>query len=174
MDLEQITRILSFAAAFLISGISFVHASEGDPEVGRALFTGAQSFENGALACRSCHSYAGIGPLGGGSMAPERKWDLTESYKKLNQAVVLWPQTLQPMKAIYSAKPLTDEEKNDLLAFIEQGRGRAPDQIVTLAVIAAGGALIIYLLIPVLWVKRRGEVRRPMYERSYKIRGGFS
>jgi len=50
----------------------------GDPARGKNLFTGAARFENEGPPCLSCHTIAGIGRLGGGTLGP----DLTRSYTK--------------------------------------------------------------------------------------------
>lgn len=44
---------------------------QGDPNWGQRLFTGEQPFENGGPACIACHTAAGLGPLGGGTMGPD-------------------------------------------------------------------------------------------------------
>lgn len=156
---------LSFPKAFAQQGV----AAAGDPEVGRKLFTGAQRLQNGAPACRTCHSFSGIGVLGGGTMGrQQRKWDLTQSYKKLGPAVVQWPQIQVPMKAIFTKKPLTEKEKADLLAFLQTGQGRAPEKIVTLTMFSTAGALFFVVLAHLIWIRRLKDVRRTMVEESYK------
>lgn len=133
---------------------------EGDPLMGKNLFTGASRFQSGAPSCRACHSVSGIGALGGGAMGP----NLTGTYARLGDAMITWPETVLPMRAIYSEKPLTDQEKAHLLAFFRSGPvGQRPTQAVwQLTGLAVGAVALLLSLTHLVWRRRLGEVRRPM------------
>lgn len=137
-------------------------AIEGKVVLGRRLFTGERPLANGGPACQACHSYAGLSALGGGTMGP----DLTNSYDSLGQGVVSWPASQPPMRAIYANRPLTQEEKAHMLAFLKAGQGRSPQRIWTLLAYAVGGAGLFFGLMAFIWSDRLREVRRPMIERS--------
>lgn len=133
----------------------------GDPVVGRSLFTGATRLSNGGPSCRACHSIAGIGGLGGGKLGP----DLTGAYKKYEENLItLWPESRPPMVAIYSSKPLTEEEKTDLLAFFESAdvTQRPTEVIGQLVGLSVAGVVVLMGLAAVVWRRRLRKVRRPM------------
>src|SRR5215471_7583751 len=46
-------------------------AVQGNPEIGKDLFTGVVRFQNGGPPCMACHSAGGIGALGGGQLGPD-------------------------------------------------------------------------------------------------------
>ncbi|MDP6800084.1 MAG: c-type cytochrome [SAR202 cluster bacterium] len=135
-------------------------APEGDPAVGKKLFTGTTSLRNDGPACIACHSITGIGAFGGGALGP----DLTGSYNKLGTALITWPQTTPPMTAIFSEKPLTPNEEVHLLAFIEQAglTARGSQAVWQLAGLSVAGVAVIVILVQLVWRRRLGNVRRPM------------
>jgi ubiquinol-cytochrome c reductase cytochrome c subunit len=53
--------------------------TQGDPALGRALYLGQKPLQNGGAPCQACHTVAGVGFLGGGSLGK----DLTEAAKRL-------------------------------------------------------------------------------------------
>jgi len=135
---------------------------EASVRIGRKLFTGRRSFENGGARCQSCHDYAGLSAPGGGNMGP----DLTEAHDRLGQAVVTWPASQPPMRSLYEDNPLTEKEKAHLLAFLKSGQGRAPQRIWTLLGYALGGAGVLFGVMAFIWRDRLREVRRPMIRKS--------
>jgi len=96
------------------------HASEATPpdvDRGRDLFEGRVPLKNGGPACISCHSVAGVGLLGGGTLAK----DLTQGYARLtdsgvNAALANTPFPL--MKELFPKRPLVDAEIFAIKAFL--------------------------------------------------------
>lgn len=145
----------------------------GDAIAGRELFVGNKQLENGGASCRACHSFKGIGALGGGTMGP----DLTPSYSKFGGdglATILTDLPFPVMRGVFGTAELSEAEKANLIAFLAQGEARAPDRIFQLAGLGVAGAVICYLIILFLWRNRGGEVRRFVYAQSYQKRGGFA
>lgn len=136
----------------------------GDPILGKDLFTGVIRFENGGPGCMACHSIAGIGALGGGALGP----DLTEAYSKYGDALITWPDNVLPMRAIYVVKPLTPEEKANLLTFVQAASvAQRPAQAVgQLILLTAAGAIVLLALSHLFWRRRLREVRRPLVGRT--------
>ena len=60
-------------------------AVQGNPQIGKELFTGVTRFANGGPPCMACHSVGGIGALGGGNLGP----DLTGVASRSSGAVTL-------------------------------------------------------------------------------------
>jgi len=161
-EVQEGTEALEKEAVAESGKTETVPIEEASVRIGRKLFTGRRSFANGGARCQACHDYAGLSAPGGGSMGP----DLTDAYDRLGQAVVTWPASQPPMRAIYKEHPLTDEEKAHLLAFLKSGQGRAPQRIWTLLVYALGGAGVLFGVMAFVWRGRLREVRRPMIQKS--------
>ncbi len=132
----------------------------GDSVAGKNLFTGVTRLSSGGPSCRACHSSAGIGGLGGGTLGP----DLTDAYAKFGDAMITWPENVLPMEAIYSSNPLTSEEKADLLAFFESAAvAQRPTEVVgQLVGLAVAGMLVLVGLAALVWRRRLTKVRGPM------------
>lgn len=132
----------------------------GDAAEGKNLFTGVTRLANGGPSCRACHSSGGIGGLGGGKLGP----DLTGAYSKLGDALVLWPETTDPMRPIFLSKPLTESEKADLLAFFVSTdvTKRSTEVIGQLIGLAVVGVVVFAVLIQLIWRRRLIAVREPM------------
>lgn len=148
--------------------------SEGDAIAGKELFTGAARFQNGGPACVACHTTADIGLLGGGALGP----NLTGAYTKLGHAMVVWPETVPPMKAIYQDKPLTQGEKDNLLALFQSASAaqRQPGAMGQLALLAVAGSALLLGFAHLFWWRRLRGVRRAMVARrtspSRNVLGG--
>lgn len=132
---------------------------DGDADAGRNLFTGANTLENGGPSCRACHSIAGIGALGGGSLGP----DLTTAYNRLGDGMIALPQT-GTMQPIFTEKLLTEEEQTNLLAFFRSTdiTERSTEVIWQLGGLSVVGVVIVAALTHLIWRRRLSGVRGPM------------
>ncbi len=138
---------------------------QGNPETGKDLFTGVVGFQNGGPPCMACHSVGGIGALGGGQLGP----DLTEVLSRLGGAAgvnAFIAGTPTPtMKAVWSQRPLTDQERANVVAFLGQAEvtQRPAGAIWQLAGLAVLGLVILLTIAGLRWQNRlRFGVRRPM------------
>lgn len=136
---------------------------------GARLFAGIEDFENGGPACAACHSIAmyklegiSISGFGGGTVGP----DLTNTYDKLGAAMITWPQAMLPMKPIFTAHPLTDSEKQSLMAFFKAtaaGENQDTSTPVGLFIgLSVLGVIVLGALISLVWHRRIIAVREPM------------
>lgn len=141
-------------------GVTSAQATAGDRDRGENLFTGPRRFKNRGPSCSACHSSSGIGALGGGTLGP----DLTGAYARLGDVMILWPETSQTMKPIFTERPLTDQEKADLLAFFKFAdvTGRDTAQVIQLFGLAVIGLAVIALFTQIIWRRRLRGVRKPM------------
>lgn len=169
LDPQQVAALL----AFLGTGSTTAAAQpaalpEGDPDIGKALFTGARRFEAGGPPCMGCHSIAGLGALGGGALGP----DLTPSYHKYGGdaglASFLEGVPTPTMSAVWGPRPLTPGERADLRAFLAQASvsGRPIEAVGQLAALAVGGAVLLLAVAELRWRKRLVAVRRPLLARA--------
>ncbi len=140
----------------------------GDAQRGENLFTGSERFGAGGPSCLSCHSVAGVGALGGGRLGP----DLTGSFAKYGGAqgldAALKTVPFPTMLPIFSRKALADDERADLVAFLET----APDQqrpasaAGKLVGFSAAAAALMVILAMGIWRHRLTGVRKPLVNRS--------
>lgn len=137
---------------------------EGDAAAGKSLFTGASQLENGGPPCLSCHTIAGIGRLGGGTLGP----DLTRSYTKYGGeagiAGVLKTLPFPTMTPLFAGKELTAEEQTDLAAFLREAATAKRDTTAVWELLALGGAGVALLvaLALLLWPRRALSVRKTL------------
>ncbi|HTS53504.1 MAG TPA: cytochrome c [Burkholderiales bacterium] len=167
-DVDAILAYLATAASGApaqTSASAAAPAVQGNPEIGKELFTGVVRFQNGGPPCMACHSIGGIGALGGGQLGP----DLTEVVGQLGGAAGLnafIAGTPTPtMKAVWSQRPPTTEERANVVAFLTQAAvtQRPVQAIWQLAGLAALGVVILLAIAAVRWRNRlRFGVRRPM------------
>lgn len=148
-------------------------AVPGDAAAGQRLFTGADRLENGGPPCLSCHSIAGIGSLGGGSIGP----DLTGAYGRYNGAQgldgVLAAIAFPTMAPIYINQELTAPERASLIAFLAQAESaqRPGSSVWKLFLLGLGGGFVLLAFGMAVWrgrllAVRRQLVRRPRSGRS--------
>jgi mono/diheme cytochrome c family protein len=143
-------------------------AGEGDVADGKELFTGAGRFAEGGPSCLSCHSVAGIGALGGGQLGP----DLTGAYEKYGGAkgldAVLESVAFPTMAPIFSSKPLTAEERADLVAFLAAApdKERPADAARNLVVLSGMVVIGLGAIGLGVWRRRLGGVRKPLVNRQ--------
>lgn len=134
----------------------------GDPIMGKALFSGARRFANGAPPCMACHSVAGIGALGGGALGP----DLTlarERYGEAGLAAILEALPFPTMQPIFAARPLTPDEQAHLRTFLQRAVAARPTRAVgRLGMLAMAGAVLLLLPIRITWRRRLDGVRKPL------------
>lgn len=140
-------------------------AVQGNPQIGKELFTGVTRFANGGPPCMACHSVGGIGALGGGQLGP----DLTGAGARYGGAAGLdafVAGTPTPtMKAVWSQHPLTTEERAGVVAFVGQAgvSERPAEAIWQLAGLAALGLVVLLAVAGLRWRNRlRNGVWRPM------------
>jgi mono/diheme cytochrome c family protein len=151
-------------------------AVQGNPEIGKELFTGVTRFANGGPPCMACHSVGGIGALGGGQLGP----DLTEVASRYGGATGLdafVAGTPTPtMRAVWSQHPLTTEERASVVSFLTQaGVSQRPAQAIwQLAGLAALGLVVLLGIAGLNWRNRlRFGVRRPMVAQPTTGLGAF-
>jgi mono/diheme cytochrome c family protein len=143
-------------------------AQPGDPQRGEALYVGSISFSAGGAPCLACHGIAGhqLGLAAGASYGP----DLTaiyEDYGEEGVAAVLEELNFDSMIAIYESRPLTETERDDLVAFFATvSTGAVPGTGSSLVVHVALVTVSFMLLIGVLGWRRLQGVRQPLVERA--------
>lgn len=166
---DQVDTLLTYIGSGATIGGTVLPT--GDATRGKALFVGDKRFENSGPQCMSCHSIAGIGALGGGSLGP----DLTANgYTKYGDGLASFlgsPPTVT-MNAVWKDKPLTAQEQADLFAFMKNASvsGRKPAALLQIALFAIVGAAALIALAQFYWGKRLRGVRKPMIERTLAMR----
>ncbi|MBI5810880.1 MAG: hypothetical protein HZB21_06820 [Deltaproteobacteria bacterium] len=153
-------------------------AEKGNADIGRQLFTGEKSFTNGAPPCISCHS-AGVGALGGGVLGP----NLTKVYADPSKNPLLssgWINANQPtpMGPVFSNRPVTDNEVDNLRAFFQkQSMGPvAASSTGTFTIIGIAGFIGILIFFNIVWAGRyrnrnKGTAHDALW-RNYGGKGG--
>ena len=121
-----------------------------DPEIGKDLVMGVKPFENGGPPCMGCHSVMGEKAIesGGGPWGP----DLTIAHQKFKEyglSIFLETIPFPIMGPLYHSRPLTEEERGHVLAFLTSTHTAVGDEIVTASM---SPFYIITILIGILGV----------------------
>ena len=121
-----------------------------DPEIGKDLVMGVKPFENGGPPCMGCHSVMGEKAIesGGGPWGP----DLTIAHQKFKEyglSIFLETIPFPTMGPLYHSRPLTEEERGHVLAFLTSTHTAVGDEIVTASM---SPFYIITILIGILGV----------------------
>lgn len=173
---DQIKEIITYiqvnssASAIATSGSG---SAPGNIQRGQDLFVGNIRFANNGPACNSCHNVNMKGFTSGGVLAK----DLTQAVTRLSSDGVKGIITGMPfpqMKQSYNNKTLTDQEVNDLTAFLkhadEAGATQATSNIgrnmIWGGIIGTGFLLILFSF---FWIKRKQQpVNQAIYKRQIK------
>jgi len=148
--------------------------TEADITHGEKLFSGVQHLTNGGPSCISCHTANYKNTFSGGGLAR----DLTTAFSRLNGAAgiqaILSNPPFPAMKQAYEGKPLTEEEKISITAFLQEvDQNKAAQQAknynAQLLFSGLGGAFLLLLLFGGLWTRsKRKSVNQAIYDRQIK------
>jgi len=116
----------------------------------------------------ACHSVAGIGALGGGALGA----DLTQVFDRYGGqaglAAFLGSPATTTMNAVWANQPMTDQERADLVAFLQTTTVavRPASALAPLAALAGLVAVVIAAAAALVWRNRLRGVRQPMVQRA--------
>lgn len=144
----------------------------GDPARGEALFAGTTAFSGGGAPCLACHGIAnaGLGRVAGASYGPDLSATFTDfGEEELLNLLIDLPFT--SMEAIYAKRPLNEQERTDLTAFMGSVNGQlAPiGGALTLHIVLATAGL--FIIIGGFGWRRLQGVRRPLVEQARNGKG---
>ena len=129
-----------------------VAATPPNAAAGKSLFTGSDRFENGGASCSSCHTAGSVGNLGGSSLGP----DLTDVHERLggDAGLAAWLSNppSQTMSPIFADRPLTDNERNHLTAFLSDAPAQEkPTSVDTMLLAGLAGVAVLLIGMAVAW-----------------------
>jgi len=141
---------------------------------GSQLFLGVRPFANGGAACISCHSVQGATKYGGGSLGG----DLSGVFKKLGgrKGLTPWLSSMPnpTMMPVYKGQPLTEEEIQALVAFLEdasqqkdmdvQGQLDIDSKKQYFVILGLMGMLAVLTAFAIVYSGRFQAVRRPLVD----------
>jgi mono/diheme cytochrome c family protein len=170
---RQLLKCLSLLAVGLLLLSTSSWAQSGDPQRGEALYVGNTAFSAGGAPCLACHGIAGheLGHAAGANYGP----DLTaiyEDYGEEGVAGVLEDLSFESMDAIYAERPLTDDERDDLVAFFGVvSSGVAPSIGSGLALHVTLVTAFFMLVVGALGWRRFQGARQPLVEQARNGKG---
>jgi cytochrome c oxidase cbb3-type subunit 2 len=132
---------------------------EGDSNIGRDLVMGVKPFENGGPPCMGCHSVMGEKAIasGGGPWGP----DLTIAHQKFKEyglSEFLKEIPFPIMRPLYHPRPLTEEERGHVLAFLISMQQPDEVQVVTAKVLSHYTLTILIGLLGVVLLTLTGLI----------------
>jgi mono/diheme cytochrome c family protein len=173
--LDYLETAASGAAAPATAATS-APAVQGNPVIGKDLFTGVVRFHNGGPPCLACHSTGGIGALGGGQLGPDLTTVLTRYGGAAAVDAFVGGTPTPTMKAVWSQRPLTTEERASVVAFLGQAglSERPAETIWQLAGLTVLGVVVLLAAAGFKWRNRlKFGVWRPMVARPTTGPGAF-
>ena len=173
------TRLLRSSFLLLIACLMVLPicawSQQGDSHRGEALFVGSLAFEAGGAPCLACHGVAGheLGYASGANYGP----DLTAIFNDYGEegvaAVLEDPSAFESMEAIFTDRPLTEDEIADLKAFFATvADNEAANIRAGLVGHAVIGTIILMIIIGAFGWRRLKAVRRPLVEQARLGKGG--
>jgi cytochrome c553 len=153
-----VCRVILVALVASLTASPAVHAQGDAADRGRQLFTGARQFMNGGPACVACHDDDALGVPGGGTMGP----DLTNAATRMGtQGIATALQTLYfpTMAPLFSAHPLTVDERAALAAFFETPTTNPEREPIVTIAIGAAALVLAFLFLAITGFAGRSRVR---------------
>lgn len=144
-----------------------------DIELGGRLFQGLTRLKNGGAACNSCHHVTNDAVIGGGVLAK----DLTEAFTRMGapgMSAIIGKPPFPVMEAAYKNAPLTPQETQALVAFLQDvDKKRAMQTPVDYGnnLVMGGVAMFVVLmgLFSFTWRRRKsGPVNQAIFDRQVK------
>ena len=109
---------LSGGGGATTSPTTTVPAGPSSGSAGENLFTGATRLTNGGTACISCHTAGEYNGLGGPTMAISLD-GIVETFGTAGFVAAITDPLVDPMIAVFNDHPITEQEANDLAAYLE-------------------------------------------------------
>ncbi len=148
------------------SAVSSSGIAQSDASLGAALFDGRARMAHGGPQCMACHSAAGPGTLGGGSVGPDLTRAFTKWGREQGLTAVLANMPFPTMIPIYRSHPLTTQEQAELVAFLRQSASGVPTEgLLPLLLYSIAGASGLIVLLHAIWAGRLKNVRRALASR---------
>ncbi|NNE67008.1 MAG: c-type cytochrome [Pyrinomonadaceae bacterium] len=147
-----------------------------DVREGWRLFTGQKEFENGGVACSTCHGIGSFGSYGGGTLGP----DLTATnikYRDPELILILQEPNFPTMTEMFRDHKLTEEEIVQVFAYLKHSKEVSPNAAIAATTdsgaveprfLITGFVFTVLALVGLnfVWRKRHGNVRGDIVERS--------
>ena len=155
---SRLILTLVFLSLILVS--SLATAAPGDATRGEQLYTGSLAMTNGGSPCVACHALTGLGSAGAATYGPDLS-GLYADYGEEGVAGVLESLAFPSMEAIYTTRPLTDEERLNLTAFFAQTAEQKAPPAKSLAGLILLGVVIVFVIVTLLGLRRLKGDRQP-------------
>ncbi len=169
MTRRGLLQIGTLVAGVLIA-LAPMRAWAGDVGHGEDLFVGTASFAEGGAPCLACHGIAGagLGRAAGANYGPDLT-ALFADYGEDGVVAILEELAFPSMEPIYAGRPLTEQERADLAAFLGQVSGQQAASIggrLTVDVVIV--AVVFFGLVAWLGWRRLDGVRQPLVAQARK------
>ena len=170
MVLSSMIGLFSFQS--LAEGATSGSGMQPDAQAGKKLFEGSTPFAKGGPSCISCHNVNHSELISGGLFAK----DLTKVYDRLGEGIAGWLSAppFPAMASSYQNHPLSENERNNLMAFFKHANEKGTEAKSTkgFEMMAIGGIVglgCILVLISIMYAKRKkGTVKKDIFERQNK------
>jgi mono/diheme cytochrome c family protein len=151
----EVDAVIAYTQAGVFTAADTAPVGEGGVEAGNRLFLGQDGLDNGGLACHACHSAGSHGNLGGPTLGPDLS-DLAQRYGSTEAiAAALANPPSATMQPVFDGKPLTDQERADLAAYLGSLSAPTKTPVDLMLIIGLAGAAALFGVMHLLSKRNR-------------------
>ena len=152
LSADEIQQVSAYVVELSVSGPpqttpTTAPVGEGTASVGEDIFAGSTLLSNGGPACAACHSAGVYDRLGGPGMAIDLN-GIIDDFGKAGFIDAITDPVVDPMIAVFADRQITEQEANDLAAYLETTKAGQPasSSIDLLVVLGFSGFLLLILV----------------------------
>jgi mono/diheme cytochrome c family protein len=143
-----------------------VPAGPSSGSAGESIFTGSTRLANGGTACIACHGAGEYNQLGGAGMAFNLD-GVIQDYSSAGFVAAITDPLVPPMIAVFGDHPITEQEANNLAAYLETTNPDDKGSVtVDLLVIVGLVGFVVLMLITSGFIKGPQDVYRDKLRNS--------
>jgi len=151
----EVDAVIAYTQAGVFLPADSAPVGEGGVAAGDRLFLGQVGLENGGTACYACHSAGSHGNLGGPTLGPDLS-DLAQRYGGTEAiAAALANPPSATMQPVFDGKPLTDQERADLAAYLGSLSAPTKTPVDLMLIIGLAGAAVLFVAMHLLSKRNR-------------------
>ncbi len=159
LSAEEIDQVATYVVEIAANGPpqttpTTAPTAPGTASVGADLFQGSTLLSNGGPACAACHTAGVYDRLGGPGMAVLDLNGIIDDYGKAGFISAITDPVLAPMVAAFSEHQITDQEANDLAAYLETtSAGASSSSSIDLLIVLGISGFLVLILITALVIR---------------------
>ncbi len=142
-----------------LSKIAEAKLEPPNSKIGKDLFLGKRTLQNGGVSCNACHSTKEAKGWGGGKLGPSLN-DVFKDFSKANLASAIVNSQWKVMKDVYNDHKVTQQESVHIVAYLDSIKNNEDQKTSPMFhILSLGGFLLLVLGTAFFYRKRLKSVR---------------